>query len=940
MTTPDLTTSDGSVIKITTGKLSEGRQFTIEINDNERPAAVDDPEELESTVRGRFPWFQRQPVVSDRRPRSPPPAYNSEHRKEKENKDFKSAVKDVVTFAWFERVESRRECSQNAPAHSVSRGKERRNKLREITHYHWFHSIFNSLAGPSMQRLLITKSKVKKYDDDDGGEVHELRGEIESSHEYSVRPGVPFFLKYFISPLIMTLQFVVFLEIYKKKKNSCTDYQLWSPETKFGIGLATIYICAQICAQLFHGVRIFLAGWYSKQPWAVLLSAGMLTQFAFEIVVYSAVMATSVDLEDLIKDFIALAVANETDDKLGGYLKIKSAKKIMFLDEIEEGETAQLQRDSNQLKEDNHARNMLRSSMWSANHWDFLLHHEKAWGVRLLLLAGICAAVFSQVLVVWDTPCSQASIFIRTAYNSTIIPPEYAINCSIYNLTDGHYYKQLQDFAVEGVFTDGKDTTYDVDFRQYGFTFPYASDYIDNPTTYSGVSITSRGLYQLTGVVKDSFNFPDTAPSYGSQIAPFFANYKVNFAHGGAFYVFGTLNNGNARGPWLGPYPSPSTSTTPAPTFSAGFQPSPTTSTTDSTASAPTSSTTPGRALASSPTSSSSSSSITELTETGEIIFILQKGLLDTTCTTFFFADGWCDEVNNNAECNWDFGDCCPNECGQVSLPDSIYSSMFSYASSSTSSSFSWSSSYSFSSSTNSASSTDTTAPTPAPTFSTSTSTSSTYGSTSTSNSSYTYYECGSNGYTCLGSVNATYTPPPKQFITYELILSACGDVTVSFPHEFDLPDSNDYTIGFQWQSADATQLTSNCRGVECNAYFGLTRGSMIFLDASEGIPISDSTYCGYYTEKARTAKDAAVKAVQDAGQPALLSLVCDSKDFSTLGDGNCDESQNTPSCRFDLGDCCASTCQSDHYRCGRNPYNCIDPCEQGDLTCESSTTY
>lgn len=676
-----------------------------------------------------------------------------------------------------------------APAHSVSRGHTRNVKV-------WFDSVFNSRAGPSMQRLLITKSTKKDDDADEDG----LEAEMESTHQYAVRPGVPFFLKYVLCPLIIGLQFVVFLEIYNKKKNQCTEYAEWSSEVKYGIGLAILFICAQICSQLFQGLQILLAGYYGRQPWAIILAVAMLTQFCFEIVVYSHVMALSVSTEDLIQNFVALAVANETDDKVGAYLKCHTAKKIMFLDKIEDDEQAELASEANQLRVDRQARNMLRSSACGANHWRFIIHHGHAWGVRLVLLAFTYLCVLSSVLVTWATPCSHGANVIQNSYTSYVLAPDYTsvVNATVLSALNGDY-TSLQDFKVSGAFADAEESTIMVDFGEYGFSFPYASDYHWNPTAFSGVSITSNGLYQLEDAVRSPYDFPNEPPVSGAEIAPFFGNYKVDPSYGGAFYMFGTNNStGTPHGLSI----------------------------------------------------SSATSSATKLTSVDEIVFILQRGVFDTPCAPELYGDGICDFENNISECNWDYGDCCENQCGTIAVADDIVT---------------------------------------------------------VSRVGYSF--CPPDNTYCQGAASASFAPASRKYISYELILSSCGHVVINYPAEFDIPDGNRYTVGFQWLSEDDSLLTSNCHGVQCGLYYGLRQGSSIVLDASGGIP-SGATNCGYYTNIGLAAGRGSTYGLDvqtfnvtfdqqkaDLRANGLGQIVCGSDApiiYESLNDGRCDDGNNS----------------------------------------------
>ena len=56
------------------------------------------------------------------------------------------------------------------------------------------------------------------------------------------------------------------------------------------------------------------------------------------------------------------------------------------------------------------------------------------------------------------------------------------------------------------------------------------------------------------------------------------------------------------------------------------------------------------------------------------------------------------------------------------------------------------------------------------------------------------------------------------------------------------------------------------------------------------------------------------------------------------IGDGWCDDSNNSEACGWDEGDCCASTCIDDPYNCTESFLNCLDPsaCENtGEEPCE-----
>lgn len=175
----------------------------------------------------------------------------------------------------------------------------------------------------------------------EGAEEPQLT-ECESSHEFLVRPGVPPLLKFVAAPSIIILQFMVFLLIFDNLKvSSCTDYTSWNPDVKYGIPLASIWVASEIAHQVIMALRMLLAGLYSGSPWTTCWSLVLIGQFCFETQVYATVMASSLSLQDLIQDFISLAVTNECDDKVAAALGVEGGK-VMFMDTVEQEEYCNL----------------------------------------------------------------------------------------------------------------------------------------------------------------------------------------------------------------------------------------------------------------------------------------------------------------------------------------------------------------------------------------------------------------------------------------------------------------------------------------------------------------------------------------------------------------------------------------------------------------------
>ena len=70
-----------------------------------------------------------------------------------------------------------------------------------------------------------------------------------------------------------------------------------------------------------------------------------------------------------------------------------------------------------------------------------------------------------------------------------------------------------------------------------------------------------------------------------------------------------------------------------------------------------------------------------------------------------------------------------------------------------------------------------------------------------------------------------------------------------------------------------------------------------------------------------------AAASVEDVGTPAAATAGLDCYYLNWAGDGYCDEQNNVESCKYDKGDCCASTCVSTATTtCGESGYDCVDP--------------
>jgi hypothetical protein len=138
--------------------------------------------------------------------------------------------------------------------------------------------------------------------------------EVESTHEYMIRPCTPWVLAWIAAPLVICSQLLIFCTVFATMFFQCDDIAYRQRDVLIGIPLAIAFVAAEESSNLFVALKILYAAKHLPRPrlyWARSWAVIMIMQGCFEVLVYALVMSSSKELVDLIKDFIALAVTNQ-----------------------------------------------------------------------------------------------------------------------------------------------------------------------------------------------------------------------------------------------------------------------------------------------------------------------------------------------------------------------------------------------------------------------------------------------------------------------------------------------------------------------------------------------------------------------------------------------------------------------------------------------------
>ncbi|MBT6433587.1 MAG: hypothetical protein HOK28_10870 [Deltaproteobacteria bacterium] len=239
----------------------------------------------------------------------------------------------------------------------------------------------------------------------------------------------------------------------------------------------------------------------------------------------------------------------------------------------------------------------------------------------------------------------------------------------------------------------------------------------------------------------------------------------------------------------------------------------------------------------------------------------------ESECIDYWNSDGWCDPENNSEVCGWDGGDCCPSTCED------------------------------------------------------------------------TEFICGDYGWYCedpAACENTGECDPVEngQGDSYDYPDSGCIDNWVA--DGWCDPENNNEECG--WDGGDCCSSTCEDSDYICGHYGWDCEDPTACENTGECDPTentdSDSEpnnsfdeWCEQFPEICDTIDDCE-QFPEECGDNGNSGDVAESdcSDYWS-GDGWCDPSNNTETCGWDGGDCCASTCpESAQFICGNFSYECQDP--------------
>lgn len=472
--------------------------------------------------------------------------------------------------------------------------------------------IRSSWRGVAIQRLLLRNSN---------GELSDMEV-CESSHEFIGRPATSLFLKYVLGPAVMALQFTVFVAVYGDYTViSCTDYSIWDQKVKLGLPLAIGYISAEIAAQIVRILRLLCFGVYAGSPWSVIGSLCMMAQTAFEILVYSSVIGSSTSIEDLIQNFVALAVTNEADDKVAKIISVRGAKS-MFLDNMEEHEWCPLSRESDPPPTNLWAffQGFLcrpgRRSISKANYFRWVLNNTDGWPLRCVLFTAMCALITWIALILveraiyscdFNNVSATGVLNYGTVYHG--LPPA---SSTLYGWLEDQNLTYAQFFTNASIVSfAGSDAPYEFDLRMPN-GFPFGQTRQHGAGRYYKALLFPHGYIELTEYERAPGEALD-AVSTGSIIAPFFAHLDVT------------------------------TGTVYAATVEQDFM-------------------------------WMDNLNVSYIYTRSSVVIVFDRvgyaGMEGPLCNYEQIADGFCNPENNIESCAWDGGDCCASTCGRYKIQD------------------------------------------------------------------------------------------------------------------------------------------------------------------------------------------------------------------------------------------------------------------------------
>ncbi|CAM9523721.1 unnamed protein product [Scytosiphon promiscuus] len=182
--------------------------------------------------------------------------------------------------------------------------------------------------------------------------------------------------------------------------------------------------------------------------------------------------------------------------------------------------------------------------------------------------------------------------------------------------------------------------------------------------------------------------------------------------------------------------------------------------------------------------------------------------------------------------------------------------------------------------------------------------------------------ECGYDGGDCC---ECTCVPYVYSDDYSDYTYSSCSNNFACIDPEAPCVDDDDITIDVPDSCDSVSMGNAYCDEYNNNAECGYDGGDCCECTCEDRPP---HTMCGQWGGFACIDPDAAC--VNDDDITIGMVDICST---SQIGNGWCDQENNTPECNYDGGDCCECTCEvdetlgDDDYRCGQyNGFACIDP--------------
>lgn len=302
--------------------------------------------------------------------------------------------------------------------------------------------------------------------------------------------------------------------------------------------------------------------------------------------------------------------------------------------------------------------------------------------------------------------------------------------------------------------------------------------------------------------------------------------------------------------------------------------------------------------------------------------------LIYSSCAGYtpFIADGYCDEINNNAACGYDGGDCCACTC--VDGLDYICGKL----------------GFGFNCQ-------DPDAPVECSSDFDACSGNELTRQNGICDSENNNAECGYDGGDCCECTCRVYSSFLVPYLVFCGPVFDCQDPAAPTDCETEqnsstsspegnssYPDCNGYVPYISDGDCDISNNNAECAwdGGDCcsctcgDADFSCGENGYFCRDPDSGCVTSSGTssYETWEDDSSFGEDDSSFVSssyFSSGSETAIIDGLCSGT--TNLADGYCNSNFNTPLCLYDGGDCCECTCVStSYYTCGYNGYECLDP--------------